>query len=131
MCIRDRLDAVMIKKLVRIKTKNKWFATYRYSSPTIWLSKKLAESTTLYKDEEIIPRERAQEILLTNLRLTKGVNLKELFDNANISSLDSFINISSLPELQRLGLIKANKSTLKITNKGLPVLNSVNNKLLL
>jgi len=115
----------------RVKTKNKWFATYRYSSPTIWLSKNLAGNTTLYKDEEISPRERAQEILLTNLRLTKGINLKELFDNANISSLDSFINISSLSELQGLGLIKANNSTLKITNKGLPVLNTVINKLLL
>ena len=34
------------------------------------------------------PKERAQEVLLTGL-LTKGIKIKELFDNASISTLDS------------------------------------------
>jgi putative oxygen-independent coproporphyrinogen III oxidase len=115
----------------RVKINNKWFATHRYSSPTIWLSKNLSGNTTLYKNEEICHKERAQEVLLTGLRLTKGIKIKELFDNASITTLDAFINMTNLSELQKLGLININTSTLKITSKGLPVLNTVINKLLI
>jgi coproporphyrinogen III oxidase-like Fe-S oxidoreductase len=115
----------------RVKINNKWFATHRYSSPVIWLSKNLSGNTTLYKNDEICPKERAQEVLLTGLRLTKGINIKELFDNASIATLDTFINMTNLSKLQKLGLININLSTLKITSKGLPVLNTVINKLLI
>ena len=80
---------------------------------------------------EICHKERAQEVLLTGLRLTKGIKIKELFDNTSISTLDAFINMTSLYGLQKLGLINMNTSTLKITSKGLPVLNTVINKLLI
>jgi len=115
----------------RTKVDNKWFATHRYSSPNMWLTKNLARNTTLYKNEEVAPKERAQEILLTGLRLTKGIKIKELFENASISTLDTFINITNLSQLQKLDLININKSTLKVTNKGLLVLNTIINKLLL
>ena len=97
----------------------------------LWLSKNLTGNTTLYKNEEICPKERAQEVLLTGLRLTKGIKIKELFNNASISTLDRFINMTNLSELQKLGLINRNTSTLRITSKGFPVLNTVINKLLI
>lgn len=115
----------------RIKVNNKWFATHKYSSPKIWLSNNLQNKTTLYKNEEINSIERAQEVLLTGLRLTKGIKIKTLLSNTNTNNIDAFININNLEKFKKLGLIDMNNSVLKITNKGFPVLNAIINKLIL
>ena len=115
----------------RIQKNKKWFATHKYSSPNIWLYKNLKGDSSLYKNDVIHPRERAQEILLTSLRLTKGIKIKTLFENTNITKLDTFINIDNLSRLKKIGLIHISHESLKITNKGFPLLDTIINKLLL
>ena len=68
---------------------------------------------------------------MTSLRLTKGMKIKTLFENTNITKLDTFINIDNLSRFKKIGLIHINHESLKITNKGFPLLDTIINKLLL
>jgi len=115
----------------RIKIKNKWRATYRNPSPKIWLTNNLEKKSSLYRDDKITSLERAQEILLTNLRLTKGLKIKALLKIANADKIESFLNLDNCEMLKDQGFIEMNSSIIKITDKGFPVLNSLLSKIIL
>ena len=75
--------------------------------------------------------ERAQEILLTGLRLRKGINIKSLLNELNIKDDNKIIDKKEFKKFNQLGLIEMNKELLRITNKGVPILNHITNKLIL
>jgi putative oxygen-independent coproporphyrinogen III oxidase len=115
----------------RIIIDKKWFATHKYSSPKVWLNKSLEKKSTLYKNIEISPIERAQEILLTGLRINNGINIGELFAKLQIDNSDLILDKKEVVNLKKLNLITAEDAILKVTKKGFPVLNYIINKLII
>ena len=115
----------------RIIVNKKWYATQKFSAPNIWLSKFLKEKSSFYEKIEISNKTRAKEILLTGLRLRKGVNIKKLFDNLNIRQKDLIIDETEYYKFNKLGLIETFNNMLRITNKGVPILNHIINKIIL
>lgn len=74
---------------------------------------------------EVISRaERAEELIITGLRLTKGIN-KKTFQNIIGSPLENYINIPHLAELKQLKLLTENSEYLSVTSQGLLVLNTI------
>jgi oxygen-independent coproporphyrinogen-3 oxidase len=114
----------------RVLINNKWYATHKFSSPKLWLKKSLEKKITLYKNTKISEIERAQEILLTGLRLNKGINTRILFKKLNINNKDQIIDIKALQRLEKLNLIETNNSLIKVTKKGFPILNHITSKLI-
>ena len=115
----------------RIMIDGKWYASHKFSAPKIWLEKNLQQKCALYLNKEISNIERVQEILLTSLRLTKGIDIKKVFNNLNINSKNNIIDKNELRKFKKLNLIEENNSFLKITRKGFPILNYITNKLIL
>ena len=115
----------------RIIMNKKWYATQKFSSPKIWLSNNLGNKTSLYEKIEISDHERAQEILLTGLRIRKGINIKKLFSKFNIKEKNLIIDKQEFKKFNQLNLIEINNDSLRITNKGFPILNYITNKLIL
>ena len=115
----------------RIKINKKWYSTQKFSSPKIWLAKNLSKKTALFENTKITDNERAQEILLTGLRLRKGINIKSLLNELNIKDDNILIDKKEFKKFNQLGLIEMNKELLRITNKGVPILNHITNKLIL
>ena len=110
---------------------NKWYATHKFSAPKIWLEKNLKKKSSLYLNKEISNIERAQEILLTSLRLTKGIDIKKAFNKLGINSNNDILNKNELRKFKELNLIDETNSLLKVTNKGFPILNYITNNLIL
>ena len=109
----------------------KWYSTQKFSSPKIWLTKNLSKQTALFENTKITNKERAQEILLTGLRLRKGINIKSLLNELNIKEKDTIIDKKEFKKFNKLGLIEMNKDFLRITDKGVTILNHITNKLIL
>ena len=103
----------------------------KFSSPKIWLAKNLSKQTALFENTKITDNQRAQEILLTGLRLRKGINIKSLLIELNIKDDNILIDKKEFKKFNQLGLIEMNKELLRITNKGVPILNHITNKLIL
>lgn len=114
----------------RVIVNKRWYATQKFSSPKIWLQKSLEKNLTLYKNDKISEHERAQEILLTGLRLYNGINIQVLLKKLKLNSENEIIDIIELKKFKKLGLIDINKSIIKITKQGFPVLNHITSKLL-
>ncbi len=91
----------------------------------------LSEPSTQWHDE--LKKNRPFSDIITDCIWSESGKELNFFisDVGILSTLDAFINMTNLSELQKLGLININTSTLKITSKGLPVLNTVINKLLI
>ena len=115
----------------RIKINKKWRSTQKFPSPKIWLAKNLSKQTALFENTKITDNERAQEILLTGLRLRKGINIKSLLNELNIKDDNIIIDKKEFKKFNQLGLIEMNKELLRITDKGVPILNHITNKLIL
>ena len=115
----------------RIIINKKWYSTQKFSSPKIWLTKNLSKQTALFENTKITNKERAQEILLTGLRLRKGINIKSLLNELNIKEKDTIIDKKEFKKFNKLGLIEMNKDFLRITDKGVTILNHITNKLIL
>lgn len=75
-------------------------------------------------NEAISTAERAEELIITGLRLTKGIN-KKTFQTIIGSPLDDYINILHLKELKKMGLLTENPEYLSATPRGLLVLNTI------
>ena len=75
-------------------------------------------------NEAISTAERAEELIITGLRLTKGIN-KKTFQTIIGSPLGDYINILHLKELKKMGLLTENPEYLSATPQGLLVLNTI------
>lgn len=115
----------------RLMLDNKWYATHKFSAPKIWLEKNLQKKCALYLNKEISNIERAKEVLLTSLRLNKGIDIKQTNKKLNISYENNILDRNELRKFKELNLIEENDSCLKVTKKGFPILNYITNKLIL
>ena len=115
----------------RIKINNQWHETKRYPSPFVWLNKYLKNNKTLLINNKISSKQRAKEILITCLRLTKGLDISELKSLCDLNSLDKVINKKMCDLLEKEKFLKIDNNNISITNKGFPVLNSIIKKIIL
>lgn len=99
-------------------------ATVRERLPETWLKTPVASETPL--DTQT----RATEALMMGFRLTDGINAAH-FAARTGSPLASALDADGLAEMQRLGLVEWDESTLRLTAKGQPLLNAVIAKLAL
>ena len=71
--------------------------------------------------EELTNEERAEELIIMNLRLTEGIN-KQNFHQVCGINIDDFINKDFLNEAINKGLLTDNSNTLKATLQGFVLL---------
>lgn len=76
------------------------------------------------RQEELTPKERAEEMLLMGLRLTEGIN-KTSFKQKSGQNLDRCINPNKLRELKDLKLLEDTENFLRLTEAGFPVMNKI------
>tara|TARA_B100001939_G_C16946929_1_gene620681 strand:- start:3428 stop:4588 length:1161 start_codon:yes stop_codon:yes gene_type:complete len=115
----------------RIKINNSWFENQRFSAPFLWLNKAVNKENTLLVNKSISPDQRAKEILLTSLRLTKGANLILIKDLCNLASLQNVLDKNSCKFLKKEKLLDIKNNIISITSKGFPLLNSIINKIIM
>ncbi len=77
-----------------------------------------------FHNEKLSAEERAEELILTGLRLTQGLN-KHLFRTIIGRDLADFINNSALQQLKELNLITETTDFLTATPQGFLVLNTL------
>ncbi len=71
--------------------------------------------------EELSQEERAEELIIMNLRLTEGINKQNFHQICGIN-IDDFINQDFTKEASNKGLLINNDTTLKATSKGFVLL---------
>ena len=71
--------------------------------------------------EELTAEERAEELIIMNLRLTEGINKQNFYQICGIN-IDDFINKNFADEAVFKGLLINNKDSLKATFKGFVLL---------
>jgi oxygen-independent coproporphyrinogen-3 oxidase len=67
--------------------------------------------------EELSNEERAEELIIMNLRLTEGINKQNFYQICNIP-FDDFVNKEFISNAIKKGLLTNNSTTLKATPKG-------------
>ena len=77
-----------------------------------------------FHNEKLSTEERAEELILTGLRLTQGLD-KRRFQNIIGRNLTDFINTSALNQLKELNLINETTDFLAATPQGFLVLNTL------
>ena len=83
-----------------------------------------------FENEQLSSSERAEELIITGLRLTKGIN-KAVFQNIIGEPLENFIDAAALQELKKLKLLKETPQNLAASPQGFLVLNTLIEKLCL
>ena len=71
--------------------------------------------------EELTNEERAEELVIMNIRLTEGINKQNFYQICNIH-FDDFTNKEFIDNAVNEGLLINNNTTLKATSKGFPLL---------
>ena len=99
-------------------------AVYQIHAPDRWLDKVESEGVGTAKRSTLGAAERAEEILITGLRLSDGIARDKL------AELESVINEGGLKRLIDGGYIKKNAAGLRATASGLLCLNEVLRQLL-
>lgn len=82
------------------------------------LNNRLIATEYPFKHEKLQPEERAEELLLMGLRLTKGINKADFYKICGLN-LHEFINRQKLTELKKMQLIKETGTYLRATESGL------------
>ena len=97
-------------------------ATERHRKPETWLAAVARNSHGLKEERRLDPSERATEVLLTGLRLAEGLDTARLVDGTRLMDL---IDMGKLRPLADTGLVRPDGTWLRVTDAGMPVLNSV------
>lgn len=81
---------------------------------------------TIYplQHEILTPEERAEELIIMGLRLTKGINMLKFADICGIK-FEDFVNVKHLKELISYGFLIKNNNYISATKKGFSVLNEL------
>ena len=113
----------------RIRVDGKVHATRRHKPPALWLKKVQADGHGTQEDTMVSPEDRAIEMVLIGLRLREGLDLARLERH---TGLDPFKVISqeALESLESEGLMMRSSDSLRTTDQGRLVLNSVTGALL-
>ena len=103
----------------RVTIEGQKWATEQFSSPRRWLATEASGSPE--KPRTALSRaEQAQEFLLMGLRLSEGVELHRYESLAGHK-----LNSDAIEHLQKIGMIRATKDRISVTEQGVTVLNSV------
>jgi len=99
-------------------------ATQRHRKPENFISGIERNSHGLASEERLDSETRAMEALLMGLRLSEGVDLNRvaLRTDAPVASL---VNDKTVADIEKLGLISHRGSYLKITPRGMPLLDAI------
>jgi putative oxygen-independent coproporphyrinogen III oxidase len=99
-------------------------ATQRHRKPENFISGIERNSHGLASEERLDAETRAMEALLMGLRLSEGVDLNRvaLRTDAPVASL---VNDKTVADIEKLGLISHRGSYLKITPRGMPLLDAI------
>jgi len=113
----------------RIKEKGKWIATVQHKSPPRWFKEIKEKGSGMSEEEKLTNTQRAEEIFMMNLRLTKGINI-ENFQATSGVALNKLLNPPKLKTLIQEGYLTQTNQTLKATPKGRLLLNKIIEELL-
>jgi oxygen-independent coproporphyrinogen-3 oxidase len=69
--------------------------------------------------------ERADELLLSGLRLSDGISLASIADIVGIKGASDFVDMNAVNDICSDGFLEYSRDNLKTTTKGMPVLNSI------
>lgn len=108
----------------RYETDGVFYATQDVRDAAAWLKTQKQETQILSKQE------RAEELILTGLRLKKGIS-RAVFKKIIGRELDSFLNLSNVRTLCAEKLIVSDSDSLRATDKGVLILNYLITELLL
>lgn len=97
--------------------------------PEDWLSAVVSRETGLETQEYISAEDRAVEAIMTGLRLTEGIDIKQ-WENRFNQKLDTLVDMEMFHMLQQSGHIAKSENRLCLTAKGLPLLNYILGKLI-
>ncbi len=97
-------------------------ATVRHRKPENWLKAVKRNSHGLHEEVPLTPSERAREALVMGLRLAEGVDLADLRSRTGIADL---INLRQVEPLQAEGLIQLAAERLRVTSKGMLLLDAL------
>lgn len=98
----------------RICANGQWYATHTVKSPERWLQQVVRHGHALEEKLELTSAMRAEERVMTGLRLKDGLRWDATL---------SVINRDAAQQLNTLGLIEYDDTRLRATPKGWPVLN--------
>jgi putative oxygen-independent coproporphyrinogen III oxidase len=104
----------------RLLVDGKWISTRTHDDPMRWLTEVEKTGSGLAVDELVDNPDRAVEILLMGLRLTSGVHQSQL-----PAPFEDVIDSQAVKDLVTEGLLISQADSLRVTDKGRPVLNAI------
>lgn len=107
----------------------KLYATERLTDPARWLHQIAAKGHGYKTNDPVLPGERAQELVLLGLRLTRGIDRK-LYNQLTGFDLLEVIHPLAVRRLVQEGYISRNCTKFKVTEKGRLLLDSITRILL-
>jgi putative oxygen-independent coproporphyrinogen III oxidase len=99
-------------------------ATQRHKKPENYLSAVMRNGNGIKQEEMLNPATRATEALLMGLRLSEGIDLSDISRRSKVAE-NELIDAAAVSKISRLGLIVQEGSHLKITPKGMPLLDAI------
>ena len=108
----------------RLSRQDAFTATHQINNPSRWLSavERIGHGTA--KQRQLLAREKAEEMVMTGLRLSRGLDRSALAARTGVELID-LINKSALTRLIEGGLIRERGEHLIATPAGRSTLNSV------
>ncbi len=104
-------------------------ATHQVADPARWLDAIHKTGHGTAKVRELSRQERIEELILTGLRLTAGLARSRFRALSGTDVMDA-VNLQALAELQSTGLAVLDDASLRVTDQGRPMLNTVIQRLL-
>ena len=104
-------------------------ATRQHPAPDIWLQRVERQGHGTRERVELSTQERAQEMAMTGLRLSRGIH-RRLFKLTSGVDLDTVIDPQALAILTEAGFVTADQTAIRTTATGRLLLNAVMEKLL-
>ena len=104
-------------------------ATRQHRAPDIWLNRVETDGHATQESTTMPAQERAQELLMTGLRLHRGIH-RALFKMVTGIELDTVLDPDGLAQMIELGFVQSDQTGIRVTDQGRLLLNAVTEKLL-
>ncbi|MEM6681042.1 MAG: coproporphyrinogen III oxidase, partial [Pseudomonadota bacterium] len=108
--------------------KHRWTATANIKKPERWLQQVMADAHGIEVDVALSARDRAEEIVLTSLRLSEGLDIEAASALAGFR-VSELMDRDALGQLQRGGWLVVSNGIVRLTPKAQPVANHIVNQL--
>jgi len=104
-------------------------AHHQIKRPEDWLKGIEDNGSAIALIDNISPSDRSEEIIMMGLRLNKGIDKKSFYQKTG-TELVTYFDQSNLQSFINEGYLKSSETSFKLTEKGLPLLNTILAKLL-